>query len=60
MSTLIAKRNLEAFWSRYKRDQAAAMSKDQWDDWVDSMPREEFMAMVSLRPSTVVANGDQP
>lgn len=58
MSKLIAKRDQEAFWSRFERDQAASMTKEQWGEWVNSLPRPEFMAMVNLK-TTAVPNGDR-
>lgn len=53
MSRLIAKRNQEAFWSRFERDQAASLPQDQWSEWVNKLPVGEFMAMVDLRPPPV-------
>lgn len=39
---------LERFWDRWERDGAEHMSEDAWRDWVDALPRDEFLAMIRV------------
>lgn len=36
------------FWKRYSDDKAEDMSKEAWGEWVDALPKDEFMAMISI------------
>lgn len=47
--TRIASRHRSAFSERFERDQAAEMTNDKWDEWVNALPVHEFMAMISLK-----------
>lgn len=48
-SSSIAQRNRDAFCRRYEQDGVRAMSKRQFWIWVNTLPSEEFFAMVDLR-----------
>jgi uncharacterized protein (TIGR02217 family) len=36
------------FRERYKRDECDSMTEDQWGEWVDALPKDEFWAMMEL------------
>lgn len=40
---------LMRFHRRYQADNVEAMTDEQWGKWVDALPRDEFMAMISLK-----------
>lgn len=37
-----------AFWRRHEADGAAGMDAEAWGEWVDALPRNEFLAMIRL------------
>ncbi len=39
---------IDRFWQRYEWDDADGMTEDQWGDWVDALPRDEFLAMIHI------------
>lgn len=38
----------QRFRARYEADKCDEMSEEQWGNWVDALPKEEFLAMLEL------------
>ena len=46
--TTYRKRDTQSLAARYDRNNVEAMTKEQWDAWVDALPLPEFIAMCCL------------